>query len=116
MPLYIISHATALSPAQQDELAQAVTDIHTSLFTTPSLFVNVRFTPASAHIGYVGGKKCQTNSITAHVRHGPARGKELYDQLVKRIAATWGNIVSFQSPFLPHDFLPRSACRIRVDN
>jgi phenylpyruvate tautomerase PptA (4-oxalocrotonate tautomerase family) len=94
MPLYIVSNVTPLTAAQQDALAQALTDIHTATFTTPALFVNVRFTPASQHVGYVGGKKVQTNSITAHVRHGPSRGKELYNQLVKKIAAVWGDIVS----------------------
>jgi hypothetical protein len=94
MPLYLISHATPLSSSQRDTLAAEITKIHTSLFTTPSLFVNVRFTPADQHVGYVGGKKVQTNSISAHVRYGPARGRDMYLQLVGKVAELWGNVVS----------------------
>jgi len=93
MPLYLISHATPLSSSQKDTLASEITKVHTSLFTTPSLFVNVRFTPADQHVGYVGGKKIQTNSISAHVRHGPARGKEMYDSLVRKVSEVWGSVV-----------------------
>jgi hypothetical protein len=97
MPLYLISHAVSLTPSQKDLLAKYITQIHTNLFTTPSLFVNVRFAPSDQHVGYVGGKKVQTNSISAHVRHGPARGKEMYDKLVRNIAEVWEKIAS---PFL----------------
>jgi len=93
MPLYLISHAVPLNNTQKDTLATEITKIHTTLFTTPSLFVNVRFTPADQHVGYVGGKKMQTNSISAHVRHGPARGKEMYDSLVRNVAKVWGTVV-----------------------
>jgi hypothetical protein len=95
MPLYLISHAIPLSSSQQDTLAAGITKTHTTLFTTPSLFVNVRFNPADQHVGYVGGKKTQTNSISAHVRHGPARGKEMYNKLVHNIAELWEDVVCF---------------------
>lgn len=94
MPLYMVSHATPLTPAQLDELAQAITELHTTIFTTPSLFVNVRFAPTSDYVGYVGGRRSRPNSITAHVRHGPARAKEMYNELVIRIAGVWSSIVS----------------------
>lgn len=57
MPLYEIEHVIQLSADQKDELAKAITQIHSHLFTTPSLFVNVRFTDTSQHDVYVGGKK-----------------------------------------------------------
>lgn len=56
MPLYIISHKDPISPTQRDGLAAAVTKIHTTVFTTPSLFVNVKFEDASDASYYVGGK------------------------------------------------------------
>jgi len=94
MPLYLISHAAPLSTAQQDTLAAAITKIHTELFTAPALFVNVRFSEASQHVGYVGGKKGQVNSINAHVRHGPSRTAEMYDKLCLGVSKAWADAVS----------------------
>ena len=56
MPLYVISHKDPISSSQRDELAAAITKIHTTLFTTPSFFVNVKFEDASEAPYYVGGK------------------------------------------------------------
>ena len=56
MPLYIISHKDPLNTSQRDELAAAITKIHTTVFTTPSLFVNVKFEDVSDASYYVGGK------------------------------------------------------------
>lgn len=56
MPLYIIFHKDPITPSQRDELAAAITRIHTNLFSTPSLFVNVKFEDASGASYYVGGK------------------------------------------------------------
>jgi len=93
MPLYLISHVTPLSTSQQDTLASPITKLHTELFTTPSLFVNVRFSNALQHVGFVGGKRAATNSISAHVRHGPMRTAELYDKLMVGIADAWARTV-----------------------
>ena len=61
MPMYEIEHITPLSPSQKDALAASITQIHSNLFTTPSLFVNVRFTDISGQDLYVGGKRvCRT--------------------------------------------------------
>jgi hypothetical protein len=93
MPLYLISHATDLSFPQQDKLAEGITKIHTELFFTPSLFVNVRFSPASNYLNYVGGKRSTVNSISAHVRHGPSRTPVMYDELTTTIAELWKEVV-----------------------
>lgn len=61
MPLYEIEHITPLSSSQKDALARSITQIHSHLFTTPSLFVNVRFTDTASHDVYVGGKKVSYN-------------------------------------------------------
>ena len=94
MPLYLISHATELSNEQQDNLAEGITSIHTNIFTAPSLFVNVRFSPASQYTGYVGGKRSQVNTIQGHVRHGPSRTPVMYEELTSKINELWGEVVS----------------------
>ena len=57
MPAYEIEHVVSLTSQQKDEIAQSITATHTSLFTTPSLLVNVRFTDSSNQDIYIGGKK-----------------------------------------------------------
>merc|ERR1711939_397210 len=67
--------------------------IHTNIFTAPSLFVNVRFSPASQYTGYVGGKRSQVNTIQGHVRHGPSRTPVMYEELTSKINELWGEVV-----------------------
>lgn len=57
MPLYEVVHIVSLTAAQKSELARSITETHSQLFTTPSLFVNVVFTDAIKQDAYVGGKK-----------------------------------------------------------
>lgn len=57
MPYYVITHADPLTLEQRDALAATITNIHTGLFTTPSIFVNVKFEDTSAASYYVGGRK-----------------------------------------------------------
>ena len=115
MPLYTVQHSCPLSTPQQDELAAAITRLHTQKFTAPSLFVNVTFTDTSSQPTYVAGKRVCTfppfkrplvpssstntvsqtikNSILAHVRHGPSRRQEDYNDLCKSIHEAWDRIV-----------------------
>ena len=59
MPLYEIEHSLPLSVYQKEILAKRITSIHSRLFTTPSLFVNIRFLDKSGseHFNFVGGKR-----------------------------------------------------------
>ena len=57
MPFYEVEHSFSLPKSQRDELAQAITRIHTRKFAAPSLFVNIRFTYSKDHRNYVGGKE-----------------------------------------------------------
>lgn len=57
MPYYVIAHADPLTVEQRDALAATITQIHTGLFTTPTIFVNVKFEGTSAVPHYVGGRK-----------------------------------------------------------
>ena len=57
MPAYEIEHIDTLTSLQKDKLAKAITEIHSRLFTTPSLFVNVHFVNLDGQDYYVGGRK-----------------------------------------------------------
>ncbi|KAK0659033.1 hypothetical protein DIS24_g4248 [Lasiodiplodia hormozganensis] len=94
MPLYIISHKDPISPTQRDGLAAAVTKIHTTVFTTPSLFVNVKFEDASDASYYVGGKPARVNAIHAHVRPGSSRPRSMYDDLCRQLRQAWEHNLS----------------------
>ncbi|KAE8404367.1 hypothetical protein BDV37DRAFT_282916 [Aspergillus pseudonomiae] len=93
MPLYEVEHCIALSKAQRDELAQAITLLHTRKFTTPSLFVNVRFVDASNSCSYIGGKERSINRIIAYVRPGGNRTTADFEELAQRVTDVWNQIV-----------------------
>ncbi|KAH7040049.1 uncharacterized protein B0I36DRAFT_343852 [Microdochium trichocladiopsis] len=93
MPLYEISHVTPLSDTEKDELAQAITKVHTSRFTTPSLFVNVRFIDVQNESYYVGGKRHATNRINALVRTGGGRTNDSFNELAQEVHAAWDKVL-----------------------
>lgn len=57
MPAYEVEHVCKLSDDQKDQLAEAITKIHSQQFSTPRLFVNVRITDISDQRTYVAGKQ-----------------------------------------------------------
>jgi len=60
MPFYDVEHITPLTSAQRNALAKAITRIHSETFTTPKLFVNVRFVDLRQRKGevlFVAGKE-----------------------------------------------------------
>ena len=57
MPFYDVQHTLSLSEQQEERLADAIATIHTSLFTTPKLFVNVAFTDVSNRQIFAAGKR-----------------------------------------------------------
>ena len=57
MPLYEIEHVCHITRDQQQLIANAIVKIHSEIFTTPSLFVNVRFKDASAIPLFVAGQR-----------------------------------------------------------
>jgi len=57
MPAYEIEHICKLTDDQKDQLAEAITKIHSKQFSTPRLFVNVRITDISNQRTYVAGKQ-----------------------------------------------------------
>jgi len=82
-----------LSDSQKDKLAQAITKVHTSRFTTPSLFVNVRFIDVQNESYYVGGKLHRTNRVKALVRAGGGRSQQGFDQLAREVKEAWDNVL-----------------------
>ncbi|KAE9978875.1 hypothetical protein EG327_007213 [Venturia inaequalis] len=97
MPLYTITHTTPLSSTKKDKLAAALTTLHSTKFTTPKLFVNIRFVNAehSRVETYVAGKSMQgreNNYLEAHVRDGAGRGREVFDELAGEVAGVWEDV------------------------
>ena len=57
MPFYDVQHTLSLSEKQKEKLADAITPVHTLLFTAPKLFVNVAFTDVSNREIFAAGKR-----------------------------------------------------------
>jgi phenylpyruvate tautomerase PptA (4-oxalocrotonate tautomerase family) len=97
MPLYEVNHSTNLTASQKADLASALTQLHSTRFSTPRMFVNVRFTDISAlkETGdfYVGGRAHTPSHILAHVRTGPSRKTSEFNSLCKDVTAAWDEIV-----------------------
>jgi len=82
-----------MTASQKDDLARAITRIHSTKFTTPSMFVNVTFTDVSETETYIGGRRRSGNHIRANVRSGPTRTQADWEDLSRQIDAVWGEIV-----------------------
>lgn len=93
MPAYEVEHVCPLTVGQQDDLAEAITKIHSDQFKAPRLFVNVRFTNIENQATYVAGKRRKANRIFAYVRHGPSRTQEDYDTVSAALTKAWNSIV-----------------------
>jgi hypothetical protein len=63
MPLYEIEHVCPITPDQQQSIANAIVKIHSEMFTTPSLFVNVRFKDTNALPLFVAGQRVSNSAI-----------------------------------------------------
>ncbi|KAK6216090.1 hypothetical protein LQW54_003866 [Pestalotiopsis sp. IQ-011] len=101
MPMYEIEHIAPLTSTQKDALALAITEIHSTKFTTPRLFVNVKITDASKQETYVAGKPRTSNRISAHVRTSAARTQEDFNQLCNDLHVAWSSIVHPAHPTKP---------------
>jgi len=97
MPLYEVNHATNLTASQKADLANALTQLHSTRFSTPRLFVNVKFTDISSlkETGdfYIAGRARVPSHILAHVRTGPSRKTSEFNALCKDVTAAWDEIV-----------------------
>ncbi|KIX98515.1 uncharacterized protein Z520_05816 [Fonsecaea multimorphosa CBS 102226] len=93
MPLYDVEHVIPLTPDQQESLAVAFTDLHSSRFKTPRFFLNVRFTDVSKQVVFRNGRRAVYNRIILRTRAGEQRSKELYDEHCRDIIRIWQDIV-----------------------
>lgn len=91
--MYEVHHSYPLNHQQKNSLAESITKLHSSTFTTPSFFVHIRF---SAHDAtdknyYVAGKPrfTSTNRILGMVRTSSARSKSDFDTLAAKIEEAW---------------------------
>lgn len=98
MPLYTVQHACPLSISQKDELAMAITQLHSGTFSTPKNFVNVEFQDVSKADTYIGGRRATGNHIRANVRAGPSRTREHWENLCREIEKTWYKIAGTPLP------------------
>ncbi|OAA39759.1 hypothetical protein NOR_06179 [Metarhizium rileyi] len=93
----ILEWLKAGAPAQREELAGAITQLHATKFATPSVFVHVRFILEDLSGGhyFMAGKRRYNNSngITAYVRTSPARTKADFDQLAQHIEEAWYRVI-----------------------
>ena len=64
MPLYEIEHVCSITPDQQQSIANAIVKIHSEMFTTPSLFVNVRFKDTNTLPLFVAGQRVSNTATT----------------------------------------------------
>ncbi|KAK0253279.1 hypothetical protein LTR57_000983 [Friedmanniomyces endolithicus] len=101
MPFYEFNHHIPLTISQKDELAAAITTIHSTHFSTPKLFVNVAFHDVSQTSTYIAGKRRTANHLSAHVRNGPSRGRKDWAYLVSEVQAAWDKIVGPGLPKVP---------------
>ena len=111
MPLYDFHHAIPLTPIQKQLIAERTTYLHSRKFTTPSLFVNVFFTPCGPEastssgssnnsntegIGYdsfVAGKPKLYNKCFINVRPGGTRKTEDFEYICDEVVKIWDGVV-----------------------
>ncbi|OAA69608.1 Tautomerase [Cordyceps fumosorosea ARSEF 2679] len=96
MPLFEVHHSFALTDAQKQSLAEAITAAHVDEFNAPPIFVNVRFIDtrgAPPNTFYVAGRPAGPgplpNGILYHARYSTARTKERFDRVTARIEKAW---------------------------
>ncbi|KAL9096326.1 MAG: hypothetical protein Q9165_001323 [Trypethelium subeluteriae] len=75
MPLYDVEYVTPLTDETQEQLAKAITRIHTERFGTPSYFVNVRLF-----------RRCVSKSVSW-------RSIELYNDHCSTLVRKWEQLV-----------------------
>jgi phenylpyruvate tautomerase PptA (4-oxalocrotonate tautomerase family) len=93
MPYYEVNHACTLTESQKGDLASAITRTHSTKFSTPSMFVNVKFTDIKDTPFYIGGKHRTRSHILAHVRSGPSRTQRHWTELCNELTTIWDGIV-----------------------
>ena len=93
MPFYQVYHSLQLTDSQQQQIASAITEIHTRVFTSLSALVNVDFVDVSSRSVFVAGYRHKIpNTIQGGLRDGPTRTRAMYEQLCHELITMWDNI------------------------
>lgn len=103
MPFYEVHHSYPLSADQQQTLASAITNLHATTFSTPSIFVHVQFVRAddTGKVEYFMAGQRRTgkvNRIVGILRTSPTRTKADFDKLAIGIEEVWYNALDVKPP------------------
>ncbi|KAF2093276.1 hypothetical protein NA57DRAFT_48587 [Rhizodiscina lignyota] len=93
MPMYTVEHSYPLTAEQKNQLAEALTKIHTEKFTVPRFFVNINIKDISSEWTYGAGMRNKANRISGQIRWGPSRTDEMLYEIIEEIHAAWASIV-----------------------
>ncbi|KAF2098457.1 hypothetical protein NA57DRAFT_56126 [Rhizodiscina lignyota] len=97
MPTYDVFHSCSLTAEETGQLALAITQIHSTSFGVPSLFVSIYFHDVSSQAAYAGGKRrTSPNRITAEVRPEAHSREELLG-LLQDISDAWNKVLNVTS-------------------
>ncbi|KIW65151.1 hypothetical protein, variant [Phialophora macrospora] len=107
MPFYEVQHTYPLTLSQKHAFAKAITELHSTTFLTPSLFVNVSFhllQPRNEENTYflagepVAHNNAGPNRVLAMVRTSPNRTKAIWDDLAGKLEEKWYEVVDGEKP------------------
>ena len=91
MPLYqFLIPADSPSVARKEELARAVTDVHTAVTGAPSDYVNVSFTDLPSGSLFVAGRPVGHGRMVGLIRSG--RSPETKRRLITGLAEAWSRV------------------------
>lgn len=101
MPFYQVFHSYPLTDDEQQAVASAITNLHATTFTTPTMFVHVQFTrsdESGATTYFMAGKRrtIESNRIVGVVRTSTGRTKADFDTLAQKIEDAWYDAVGVQ--------------------
>lgn len=93
----MVEHSFPLKPDQKKDLATRLTNLHAHAFTTPSIFIQVKFEQqdATKQNHFVGGEVADQsiNRIIGYVRSSSSRTQEQFDKLAADIEDAWMIVV-----------------------
>jgi phenylpyruvate tautomerase PptA (4-oxalocrotonate tautomerase family) len=89
MPLYDIEHVVPLTASQQQALAKALTEAHTSRFHAPSYFINIRFIDMHNMPVYRSGVLVKYNRAILRTRQSENRSSEMLNDHCRAVVECW---------------------------
>ena len=94
MPFYQVYHSVPLTDCQQQQIATAITEIHSRVFTSLSALINVDFMNVAPKRVFIAGQRREVpNTIHGSLRSGRTRTRAMYEQLCHEFVSMWNDIV-----------------------